>query len=178
MKRRTSRRHRSSSRRRTSLRRNPPIVFSPETVALAHKVYGVKKNGRRRSSRRLVSLFANKQGRYASKWGSIFGKKKRKTSRKHTSVRRRPSRASVRRTSRRLGGMFGMPARFKSTLRKPRRKSRRKTSRRRRSSAPRGCWRLIVRGKTVPKRFRSSSSLRTYANRKYGRGYKYAWQAR
>jgi hypothetical protein len=115
------------------LRRNPPISFSPETIALAHQVYGVKKNGRR-SSRRLVNLFANKST-YASRREAVLA------------------------------------AAWKAS-RKPR-----KSSKRRRSSAPRGRWVIVVRGKTMPKKFRSSSSLRAYANKKYGRGYKYAWKA-
>jgi len=138
MARKTSRRRRSlrrNSRRRTSLRRNPPLVFSPETVALAHQVYGVKKNGRRRSSRRLVSLFANKST-YASRREAVLA------------------------------------AAWKAS-RKPR-----KSSKRRRSSAPRGRWVIVVRGKTMPKKFRSSSALRVYAAAKYGkRGFKYAWKA-
>jgi len=135
MARKTSRRRRSlrrNSRRRTSLRRNPPLVFSPETVALAHQVYGVKKNGRR-SSRRLVSLFANKST-YASRREAVLA------------------------------------AAWKAS-RKPR-----KSSKRKRTS--KGRWVIVVRGKNMPKKFRSSSSLRVYAAAKYGkRGFKYAWKA-
>ena len=136
MARKTSRRRRSlrrNSRRRTSLRRNPPLVFSPETVALAHQVYGVKKNGRRRSSRRLVSLFANKST-YASRREAVLA------------------------------------AAWKAS-RKPR-----KSSKRKRTS--KGRWLIVVKGKTMPKKFRSSSALRVYAAAKYGkRGFKYAWKA-
>jgi hypothetical protein len=108
-------------------------VFSPETVALAHQVYGVKKNGRRRSSRRLVSLFANKST-YASRREAVLA------------------------------------AAWKAS-RKPR-----KSSKRKRTS--KGRWVIVVRGKNMPKKFRSSSSLRVYAAAKYGkRGFKYAWKA-
>lgn len=121
---------------------------------------------RRHTSRRLVSLFPNK---------------KRKTSKRRSSRKtsRRPSRASVRRTSLRLGRLFGMPTRFARKLSKPRRKtSKRRSLKARKTSKVRGYWRIVVRGRMVPKRFRSSSSLRAYANKKYGRGYKYSWQAR
>jgi hypothetical protein len=66
--------------------------------------------------------------------------------------------------------------------------SRRRTSRRmhsnarraasaRKAAAPKGYWRITVKGKTIPRKFRSSAKLLAYAAEKYGKKFKWGWKA-
>lgn len=98
------------------------------------------------------------------------------TSRRRRSVRRNSRklrRNSRRRTSRKLVKLFANKTVRKTSKPKPRKrvsKARRRVSK--------GRWLIVVKGKTLTKKFRSSSSLRAYAAAKYGkRGFKYVWKA-
>jgi hypothetical protein len=93
------------------------------------------------------------------------------TSRKRSSVRRTSSRKLVNLFQNKAAGTYAerreavLDAAYAAAE-----KLRKRTSK--------GRWRVVVKGKTMPKKFRSSSSLRAYAAAKYGkRGFKYIWKA-